>query len=385
MLIGACTTTPVRPPVPPTPAPQTTPIPVPVVTAKPVLIPSSWSAVPGWSDDPLTDAWPAFLASCDAIGRKPEWIAPCGSARTIDGNDALAIRNFFESRFVPNRVTTTEGNETGLVTGYYEPLLRGSRTPVAPYLTPLYAVPDDLLTVDLTSLFPELKGKRVRGKIVGRTVVPYPPRGDLAASGSLRGKELLWVEDPIEAFFLEIQGSGRVEISKAGRVVQTVRVAYADQNGQPYKSVGRWLVDRNELTLAQASMQSIKGWALAHPDRLTELLAANPSEVFFKEEAITDPSKGPKGALGVSLTPQRSIAVDPRVVPLGSPVFLSTTLPLSDTPLQRLVMAQDTGGAIAAAPNGAVRADYFWGFGADAANLAGRMKQEGRMWVLVPR
>ncbi len=384
IVLAACTTPPIQPPQTTAPPTVVQP-PPPVVTAKPILVPTTWSALPGWADDPLTDAWPAFLASCDALARKPEWKSVCGAARTIGRNDAFAIRAFFEGRFVPNRVTTTEGNDTGLVTGYYEPLLRGSRTPVAPYLTPLYGVPDDLLIVDMTSLYPELKGKRLRGKLVGRTVVPYPSRADLASSGALRGKEVLWVDDPIEAFFLEIQGSGRVEIDQGGRVVQTVRLAYADQNGQPYRSIGRWLVDRNELTLAQASMQSIKAWALAHPDRLNELLAANPSEVFFKEEPIGDPSKGPQGALGVPLTPQRSIAVDPRIVTLGSPVFLATTLPLSDAPLRRLVMAQDTGGAIAAAPNGAVRADFFWGFGADAASQAGRMKQEGRMWVLVPR
>ncbi len=384
--LAACTTTPVRPPPPPVELP-TTPLPTapPVITAKPVLVPTTFAALPGWGDDDLVDAWPAFLASCDALMRKPDWNAVCTSARGIDGRDALAIRNFFESRFVPQRVTTTEGNDGGLVTGYYEPLLRGSRVPVAPYLTPLYGVPDDLLIVDMTSLYPELKGKRLRGRIVGRTVVPYPSRGDLAASGALRGKEVLWVDDPIDAFFLEIQGSGRVEIARGKRVVETVRLAYADQNGQPYKSIGKWLVDRGELTLSQASMQGIKGWALTHPERLNELLASNPSEVFFREEAIVDPSRGPKGALGVPLTPRRSIAVDARIVPLGSPVFLATTLPQTDTPLRRLVMAQDTGGAIAAAPDGAVRADYFWGFGAEAGAQAGRMKQNGRMWVLVPR
>ena len=383
MLVAACTTVPVTAPTPiaPQPAPGT---PTPP-TVKPLLIPVSWSDLPGWADDPLIDAWPAFLASCNALSSKPAWTAPCNAARALDGNDALAIRNYFESHFVPNRVTTIEGNDTGLVTGYYEPLLHGSRTRSGPFHTPLYGVPNDLLTVDLGSLYPELKGKRVRGKLVGRTVVPYPARGDLATNGALRGDELVWVDDPIEAFFLEIQGSGRVELTREGRVVDTVRLAYADQNGQPYKSIGKWLVDRGEMTLSQASMQTIKAWAITHPERLDELLAANPSEVFFKEEAITDPSRGPKGALGVSLTPQRSIAVDPRVVPLGSPVYLATTGPQSDTPLRRLVMAQDTGGAIAAAPDGAVRADYFWGFGAEAGNMAGKMKQQGRMWVLVPK
>ncbi len=345
----------------------------------------SWSALPGWPDDPLVDAWPAFLASCNALAKKAEWTAVCASARALDGNDALTIRNFFESRFVPNRVTTTTGNDSGLVTGYYEPLLHGSRVPVAPYLTPLYRVPDDLLIVDMSSLYPELKGKRLRGKLTGRTVVPYPSRGDLDASGALRGEEVLWVGDPIEAFFLEIQGSGRVQLFDAGRTTETVRLAYADQNGQPYKSIGRWLIDQGEMTLSQASMQNIKSWAITHPDRLRELLDANPSEVFFKEEKIVDPSQGPKGALGVPLTPQRSIAVDTKIVPLGAPVFLATTQPLSDAPLQRLVMAQDTGGAIAAPPGGAVRADYFWGFGTEAGDNAGRMKQQGRMWVLLPR
>lgn len=386
VLIAACTT-PLPPPGPgpqPRPEPKPQPAPQPPVASKPILVPTSWAALPGWADDPLTDAWPAFLASCAAV-KKAEWTAPCTAARQVDGNDTLVIRNFFESRFVPNQVTTTDGNDNGLVTGYYEPLLRGSRAPAAPYLTPLYGVPDDLLIVDMTSLYPELKGKRLRGKLVGRTIVPYPPRGDLASTDALHGKELLWVDDPIEAFFLEIQGSGRVELHRPDGATETVRLAYADQNGQPYKSIGRWLVDRGEMTLSQASMQSIKAWAIAHPERLEELLAANPSEVFFKEETIADPSRGPKGALGVALTPQRSIAVDPRVVPLGSPVYLSTTQPLSDAPLRRLVMAQDSGGAIAAAADGAVRADFFWGFGADAANQAGRMKQQGKMWVLIPR
>jgi membrane-bound lytic murein transglycosylase A len=383
-LVAACTT--VAPPAPtPAPAPQPTPAPEPLSTARPLLVPTTFAALPGWGDDPLTDAWPAFLASCDALARKPEWSGVCAAARLVDGNDTLSVRNFFESRFVPNRVTTTDGNDRGLVTGYYEPLLRGSRVRVAPYLTPLYGVPADLLIVDMTSLYPELKGKRLRGKLVGRTVVPYPARGDLAANGALRGNEIVWVDDPIEAFFLEIQGSGRVELKRNGRVTETVRLAYADQNGQPYKSIGRWLVDRGEMTLAQASMQSIKAWAASHPERLNELLAANPSEVFFKEEPIVDPSRGPKGALGVPLTARRSIAVDARVVPLGSPVFIATTLPLSSEPLNRLVMAQDTGGAIAAASGGAVRADFFWGFGAEAGDQAGRMKQDGRMWVLVPR
>jgi membrane-bound lytic murein transglycosylase A len=162
---------------------------------------------------------------------------------------------------------------------------------------------------------------------------------------------------------------------------ETVRVAYADQNGHPYKSIGRYLVDKGELTLDQASAQSIKAWVVANPGRQQELLNANPSYVFFREEKLTDPKKGPKGALGVPLTPQRSIAVDPQFVPLGVPVFLATTQPGSNVPLQRLMLAQDTGGAI----RNAVRADYFWGFGVEAGEKAGKMKQRGMMWILLPR
>ena len=180
--------------------------------------------------------------------------------------------------------------------------------------------------------------------------------------------------DPIELFFLQVQGSGRVELPDGRRV----RVGYAEQNGHPYQSIGRWLVEKGELKLEQASMQGIQAWARANPKRLNELLNANPSFVFFRE--LPDSGGGPLGALGVPLTAGRSIAVDPRAIPLGAPVFLSTTQPLSEQPLQRLVMAQDTGGAI----KGAVRADFFWGFGAEAGAQAGRMRQKGEMWALLP-
>ena len=389
VVLSSCTTTPPQPPTPPpvptipvVPPPETAP---PADSAKPRLEPVAWDSIPGWREDALTEAWPAFLASCNALAARPAWRDVCTEARAMPALDTNTIRAFFEARFVANRVTTTDGNDTGLVTGYYEPLLRGSRVPIAPYLTPLHGVPDDLLIVDLTSLHPEFKGMRLRGKLVGRTVVPYPPRAELADSPSLRGKELLWVDNPVEAFFLEIQGSGRVQLFDANQPTEIVRIAYADQNGQPYKSIGRWLVDQGEMTLASASMQNIKAWAASHPARLDELLNANPGAVFFKEEKIVDPSRGPNGALGVPLTPQRSIAVDARVVPLGAPVFLATTQPLSNAPLQHLMMAQDTGGAIAAERGGAVRADYFWGFGNEAGNAAGRMKQQGRMWVLLPK
>ena len=175
-----------------------------------------------------------------------------------------------------------------------------------------------------------------------------------------------------------MQGSGRVQLSDTG---ETVRVAYADQNGHPYKAIGRWLVEKGELTVPQATAQGIKAWIVANPGRRQELFNANPSYIFFKEERLPDPRVGPKGALGVPLTPSRSVAVDPSFLPLGAPIFLSTTQPASEVPVQRLMMGQDTGGAI----RGAVRADFFFGFGGDAAENAGRMKQRGTIWVLMPK
>lgn len=372
--VAACTTTPEKTCKCPAPAPTAAPPEGP----KELLKASSFSVLPGWTRDDQREAWPAFMASCTVLIKKNEWREPCTVARDVDTASGEAIRTFFEAFFIPYQVINPDGSDNGLVTGYYEPLLRGARKRGGPYQIPLYRVPDDLLTIDLAALYPELKSMRLRGRVVGNKVVPYLSRADMVQSNALVGKELLWVDDAIEAFFLQVQGSGRVQLADTK---ETVRVAYADQNGYPYKSIGRYLVDKGEMTLEQASAQNIKAWFLAHPERRQELLNANPSYVFFKEEKLADPDKGPKGALGVPLTPQRSIAVDAQFIPLGAPVFLATTQPGKDTPLQRLVMAQDTGGAI----RNPVRADYFWGFGADAGDKAGKMKQRGTMWVLLPK
>ena len=334
--------------------------------------------MPGWDKDDLREAWQPFLSSCSVLIKKPDWKEACTIAQDVDAHSDKAIRTFFEAFFQPQQIVNVDGSDQGLVTGYYEPLLRGARKRGGPYQTPLYRTPDDLLTVDLSSVYPDLKNMRVRGRLVGNKVVPYPSRAELMQSNALAGKELLWVDDSIEAFFLQVQGSGRVQLADTK---ETVRVAYADQNGYPYKSIGRYLVDKGELTLDQASAQSIKAWVAAHPSREEELLDANPSYVFFKEEKVADPNVGPKGALGVPLTPQRSIAVDSKYIALGAPVFLATTGPSSDVPLQRLMLAQDTGGAI----RNSVRADFFWGFGSEAADKAGKMKQRGSMWVLLPK
>ncbi|SFV15790.1 murein transglycosylase A [Pseudoduganella namucuonensis] len=377
-----------RPPVPPAqPQPPVPPAQVPPVQPqqpaqppKPAAIqfvPSTFAALPGWDKDDLRAAWPAFMSSCSVLGKRAEWKEACGIAKQVNAADDKAIRLFFESFFEPRQVIAPDGTDTGLVTGYYEPLLRGARKKGGPYQTPLYKVPDDLITVDLAGVYPELKGMRLRGRLSGKKLVPYSTRAEIDRA-DFTGKELLWVDDPVEAFFLQVQGSGRVQLTDS---LETVRVAYADQNGHPYKSIGRWLVDKGELTADQASAQGIKAWIAGHPTRQAELFNANPSYVFFREEKLPDPKVGPKGSLGVPLTPQRSIAVDATQLPLGAPVYLSTTHANSDLPLQRLVMAQDTGGAI----RGAIRVDFFFGFGTEAAENAGRMKQKGNVWVLMPK
>ena len=296
-------------------------------------------------------------------------------ADTIRGQDSATLRQFFESRFVPHQVLNSDGSGDGLITGYYEPLLKGSRKQSKRYRFPLYTTPDELLVVDLSEVYPELKNMRLRGRLQGRKVVPYYSRSEIERNPApLQGKELLWVDDAIDLFFLQIQGSGRVALENG----EIVRIGYSEQNGHPYKSVGRLLVERGELPLEKASMQGIKAWGQKNPARLNELLYQNSSFVFFRELPAGVP--GPLGSLGVPLTAGRSLAIDPRAVPQGAPVFLATTWPNTDKRLQRLMVAQDTGGAI----KGSVRADFFWGFGPEAGNQAGKMRQSGKMWVLMP-
>lgn len=337
---------------------------------------AKFSDLPGWANDDLRQLWPAYLASCSSLRFRLEWRDVCNASKTIDSNNNSAIRAYFEGLFSPHQVVNADGSSDGMVTGYYEPLLKGSRNKGGVFQTPLYAAPSDMLTVDLASIYPELKNLRLRGRLVGNKIVPYPSRAEIVPS--LKGSELVWVDDAIDAFFLQIQGSGRIELDESR---ETIRLAYADQNGHPYKSIGRHLVAIGELSLDQASAQGIKEWLARNPNRQEELLNVNPSMVFFKEEKLADPSIGPKGAQGIPLTPERSIAIDPTQLPLGAPIYLATTRPNSKQNLQRLMMAQDTGGAI----RGAVRADFFWGFGREPGELAGRMKQRGNMWLLLPK
>ena len=367
------------PPCAPCPAcPPVKPIP-----AQARYEPTELSALPGWQAAALAQSLKAFVAGCAKIPSSSALKATCEAARTVAPDDEGAARRFFDDAFSAFSIVAPDGSTEGLVTGYYEPILAGSRTRTHAYRYPVYGVPDDLVVVDLSALYPDLRTFRLRGRIEGRRLVPYWSRAEIedrfrtpgeAAAGAPRAPVLAWVEDPVELFFLQIQGSGQIRLESGERL----RLAYADQNGHPYRSVGRHLIERGELRLEQASMQGIKAWALANPDRLHEALNFNSSYVFFR---VLDSTDGPIGALGVPLTAGYSIAVDPRFVPLGAPVYLAIVDPVSARPIERLTMAQDTGGAI----RGAVRADYFWGTGDAAGALAGRTRQQGMMWLLWPR
>ena len=371
-LLAACADAPPRAPSPPAvkppataPAP-TTPAAASIAT---VLRPQSrwvgvpWSDLPGWEQDRSSELWPALLRGCErpAAG----WATLCTQARgapaTPGWNDDAA-RQWLAQRLQAYRVESLDGAAEGLVTGYYEPLVEASRRPQGNFRVALYGPPADLATRK-----------------------PYWTRQQIdtlsAAQASLRGRELAFVADPLDALILQIQGSGRVRVTEPDGSVRLIRVAYAGHNDLPYKSIGRWLIEQGELRADQASWPAIKSWAKQNPRRINEMLWSNPRFVFFREEPLPDAQLGPKGAQAVPLTPGRSIAVDPQGIPYGTPVWLDTTEPLSSTPLRRAVMAQDTGTAIV----GAVRADYFWGWGEQAEAQAGRMKQALRMWVLWPK
>ncbi len=370
VLIGGCAIAPTPPPIAPPP-----------VTPSAVLKPATWTQLPGWAENDALAAWPALLASCGPLKKQAAWQAVCEVAIKQTPQDNAAARAFFERWLLPHQLSTTDGNDTGLITGYYEPRLFGSRAPTSRYRFPLYAVPEDMLIIDLGSLYPDLKNYRLRGRVVGNRVIPYYNRAEIETGrASITGKELLWVDDAVDLFFLQIQGSGRVQLESG----EMVRVGYADQNGHPYISIGKKLVEMSEMSVDQASMQGIKQWAVRNPDKLPALLNHNASYVFFRELPPADSKNGPSGppgAMGVPLTEGRSMAVDPRAVSLGSPVYLATTWPNSAQPLNRLMLAQDTGGAI----KGVVRGDFFWGFGEAAGKQAGAMRQQGKMWVLLPK
>lgn len=335
---------------------------------------ASWDELPGWQDDSFDELFAAFQLSCRSLRFRDDWQQVCTEATHLSGPEAL--REFFHDFFVPWQLQNEDGSREGMITGYYVPDIDGSRQSSSRFPYPMYKKPDDMLVIDLASVYPELGSYRLRGRIDGQRVVPYWDREQIDGfQQPLHGQELFWVADPVELFFLQVQGSGRVNLDDGSQVM----VNYADQNGHPYRSIGKLLLERGEMTRDQMSMQNIAAWGRQNPQRVQDLLNENPSYVFFRplEAGVTMPP----GALGVPLTARRSLAVDPRVVPLGAPVYLSTSWPNTQRPLRQLMVAQDTGGAI----KGQVRADFFWGVGDEAGEQAGRMKQSGQMWVLLPK
>jgi len=376
LVLGGCAALPPPDACPACPACPDCPAPARPAEAKYQQTP--FAAIPGWANAPLAPGLRAFAAGCARIAAATSLRRACDAARALPADDESAARAFVEITFDAWAVAFADGIAEGMVTGYYESVLAGNRTRSERFRHPVYGVPSDLIAVDLESVNPELKGLRLRGRIDGKRLVPYWTRAEIESGNGIRAPAVAWVEDPVELFFLQIQGSGQIELASGGRL----RLGYGDHNGHPYRSMGQYLIQRGELALEQTSMQGIKAWAAANPRKLREALDANPSYVFFREMPEgANAGSGPIGTLGVPLSAGYSIAVDPRFVPLGAPVFLATSWPLSAQPMERLMAAQDTGGAI----RGAVRADFYWGSGNEAGALAGRMRQQSRMWVLWPR
>ncbi|MFO1330276.1 MAG: MltA domain-containing protein [Rubrivivax sp.] len=344
------------------PAPPPPPPPAPPVDPRRVRWQAAdWGDLAGWSADRSADLWPALRNGCTRPA--PGWNELCARV-LLEPAPATheAARQWLVTHLQPWRIESADGRAEGLATGYFEPTIEASRRPRGAFRVPLHAPPADLAT------------RR-----------PYWTRQQLdtlpAAQDSLRGREIAWIEDPLDALMLQVQGSGRLRFTEPGGRATVVRLAFAAHNDQPYRSLGRWLVDQGELTLEAASWPAVKDWARRNPRRVNELLWTNPRVVFFREEPLPDPALGPRGSQGVPLTPGRSVAVDPQALPYGSVLWLDTTEPMAPTPLRRLVVAQDSGGAI----TGAVRIDLFFGWQADAEQQAGRMKQALRLWVLWPR
>ena len=349
----------------PTRAPTRAPAPAPAPAAgvwqasKSRWVPVPWSDLPGFDKDNLFEAWNAWIKSCERPG--PTFAPLCPDVRRLSIGSADEQRAWMIERLQPLRVESLSGVADGQLTSYYEPIFRASRHQSAAFNVPLYQAPATLR----------------RGQ-------PWFSRQDIdtqpEAQAALQGLEIAWLEDPIDALLLHIQGSGRLQLTQADGSLRTVRVAFAGSNEQPYRSVNAWLQEQGVSKL-NPWPDATKAWAAQNPQRVQQLLWSNPRYIFFREEALPDQDTGigPRGAQGVPLTAGRSIAVDPGSIPYGTPVWLSTPGP--SVQLQKLVLAQDTGSAIV----GAVRADYFAGTGPEAGALASKVNQPLRLWVLWPR
>ena len=362
--LAACGSVPLAPDAPAAPpaampqAPLDAPLPGAMVQGRSRWVPVPWSELPGFQSDALHEAWNAWIRSCERPA--PAHAPLCPEVRRLSIASAEEQRAWMQQRLQPYRVEPLQGGSESLLTGYYEPMLEGTRQPTATHQVPLYRPPADLAA---------------RRPWYTRQEIDTLPQ----ARAALRGREIAYLADPLDALSLQIQGSGRLRITEPDGRVSTVRLAFAGTNEQPYRSVGSWLLQQG--LLRDASWPGIKAWAARNPQRAQEMLWVNPRVVFFREEALSDLDAqfGPRGAQGVPLTPGRSIAVDRESIPYGTPVWLATPGPT--LALQRLVFAQDTGSAIV----GAVRADYFVGWGDAAGEVAGRLKQPLALWVLWPK
>lgn len=370
-----------------TPSPQTTTSsPYPADDAPLQIRAVNFDALPGWERDDLQGSIEALARSCAKLKAQDQskafgdaswgisigdWAPAC--SKIASGEAQQNPRAFYQQYFTPYEATSGDYRE-GLFTGYYEASLRGSRVRSAQYNTPLLARPDDLIMVELGDFRESLKGQRIAGRVVKGALKPYESRVDIESGKLAQAVPLVYVDDPVDAFFLHIQGSGRVLMDDDSEM----RVGYAAQNGHVYYAIGRELVKRGHMDKDAVSMQSIREWLQAHPDQAAEFMNLNPSYVFFEEIK----GEGPLGAQNVALTPTRSMAVDRTKIPYSTPLWLSIREPVAGQgDLQRLVIAQDTGGAI----KGPIRGDYYWGYGAEAAHNAGLMKATGRYWLLLPR
>ena len=352
------------------------------------LVPADFADLPGWSTDRIAAALPALRRTCDKLARRnanaamgpngyagtvADWRPACAALGDLADGDGEGLREVLTAYFTPLSVRGADGAE-GLFTGYYEATLNAARTRHGPYQYPLYRKPDDLVRLDLGQFDTALTGKRIVGRVEGQDFVPYDSRRAIARGAlSNRAEVLLWADDPVDVFFLHVQGSGVARLPGG----ETQRVGYAASNGRDFTAIGRALIASGEMDGQDVSMQSIRDWLRAHPDEARALMDRNARYIFFR--AIE--GAGPIGSFGVPLTARRSLAVDPAFLPLGAPVWLATQEPGSgNKPFERLMVAQDTGKAI----KGAVRGDVFWGHGEAALAKAGRMKHPGRTWLLLP-
>jgi len=358
---------------------------------------SSFEKVEGWKIDNQLRTIDAFKNSCARILKKDsamefgvggfagltkDWQDICTKLEVEDFKSISEARKFFENNFNVYELWGANGRK-GLFTGYYEPTLKGSLTKTEKYNIPIYSRPDSMINADLGLFSEDLKGKTITGRVEGKNFIPYYKRFDIE-QGSLADEniEIVWVDNPVDAFFLHIQGSGRVELESG----EVLRVGYSAQNGYAYTAIGKKLVDTGAIKKEKVSMQSIRKWLEENPDKAADIMNVNESYVFFKILDIQ--GEGPLGAEGVSLTPKRSLAVDRKKIPYGVPVWIDAEMPSEEileeensTRIRSLLVAQDTGGAI----KGVVRGDFFWGAGADAAYNAGLMKSKGKAWLLLPK